>query len=627
MLFRQLYDLESSTYTYLLADPQTREAVLIDPVLENVERDLGLVSDLGLTLSHALDTHVHADHVTALGALRERTGCRTVLSERAGVGVADVYVKEGDRVRFGSYELEARETPGHTSGCVTYVLGDESRAFTGDALLIRGSGRTDFQQGDAGALYDSVHEKIFTLPDSTLLYPGHDYKGRTVTSVGEEKRLNPRLGGGKTKGDFAEIMGKLQLAYPKKIDVAVPANLQLGLKRLPVTAEVDESPRWAPVSRSAAAIPEVPPEWVLGNLDTARLVDVREVDELTAELGHIVGVEHVPLATIEAVARDWNREQPVVVLCRSGGRSGKAALQLEAMGFTQVASMRGGMTEWNRARYPVVRTPLPSRTAPTARTIAFATSLDPAEEGAFVSATALAVAYGGKLVTVHASDSASTSAELPRPEDLARRWGHELRHEPLVHTCFEDVTDTLLDALQRVQPDLVVCGSRQRGGLAQVVTASFAESVARNVEVPTLVVPLLCAGLADGRTGSLQLRRIVVPVGDAESLRVGLAAVDWLLRGLEGSRPEVTVLAIEDGARPPLNLQLPAGVTLRREPRRGSLEESIERAAAELEASLLVMATHGHDGVVDALLGSRTERVLRASHCPVLIVPVGARLG
>lgn len=360
MLFRQLFDLESSTYTYVLADESSGDAVIIDPVLENVGRDLGLLSDLGLTLRYALDTHVHADHVTALGTLRDKTGCKTVLAERAGVGIADVYVKDGDRIAFGRYALEARETPGHTSGCVTYVLGDRSMAFTGDALLVRGSGRTDFQQGDAGTLYRSVHDKIFSLPDSCVLYPGHDYKGRTATSVDEEKRLNPRLGGGKTSDEFVEIMGKLQLAYPKKIDVAVPANLHLGLEGLSVSAEPREGARWAPIERTAAGIPEIAPEWVLTHRAEGRVIDVREADELVSELGRIEGVEHVPLATVTAVAGSWPRETPVLVVCRSGGRSGKAALQLEAMGFTQVASMRGGMIEWNRIRLPITRAPLAS---------------------------------------------------------------------------------------------------------------------------------------------------------------------------------------------------------------------------------------------------------------------------
>ncbi len=356
MIFRQLFDLESSTYTYLLADEESREAVILDPVLENLERDLGLARDLGLTLRYALDTHVHADHVTALGALRDKAAVKTVLSERAGVGIADVYVKDGDRVRFGRHELEARETPGHTSGCLTYVLGDRSMAFTGDALLIRGSGRTDFQEGDAATLYRSVHDVIFTLPPSCLLYPGHDYRGRTVTSVDEEVRLNPRLGGGKTVDEFVEIMSKLQLAYPKKIDVAVPANLHLGVVGLPVSAEPLEPPSWAPVERSAARIPEVAAEWVFRGRGDARSIDVRETDELVGELGHIEGVEHVPLATVEQAAARWDREQPLVIVCRSGGRSGKAALQLEALGFTKVASMRGGMTAWNRARFPIATT-------------------------------------------------------------------------------------------------------------------------------------------------------------------------------------------------------------------------------------------------------------------------------
>ncbi len=228
MLFRQLFDSESSTYTYLLADEQSREAVIIDAVWENVARDLELIDDLGLKLVYALETHVHADHVTALASLREHTGCRTVVSAKAGVTCADRLVREGDQVRFGSRALEVLETPGHTAGCLSYVTDDRSRVFTGDALLIRGSGRTDFQQGDSRQLYRSIHSKIFTLPDATLVFPGHDYKGRTVSSVGEEKRLNPRLGGGRSEAEFAVIMAELDLPYPRKLDLALPANLACG---------------------------------------------------------------------------------------------------------------------------------------------------------------------------------------------------------------------------------------------------------------------------------------------------------------------------------------------------------------------------------------------------------------
>ncbi len=354
MIFRQLFDLESSTYTYLLADEETREAVIIDPVIEQVERDLTLIDELDLRLVYVLDTHVHADHVTGAGTLRERTSAKTVLSERAGVGCADVYVKDGDRIPFGRHHLEVRETPGHTDGCLTYVTEDHAMAFTGDALLIRGSGRTDFQQGSASTLYRSVHEKVFTLPDACLVYPGHDYKGRTVSSVGEEKRHNPRLGGGRTEAEFVDIMSKLQLAYPKKIDVALPANLYCGVPS-GALASGEERPvaGWAPVEVSAGGIPELAPEWVASHADAARLVDVREASELSSELGHIPGIELVPLARVERAARSWDREGPVIFVCRSGGRSGRAAVQLQEMGFTKVASMRGGMIAWRERRFPV----------------------------------------------------------------------------------------------------------------------------------------------------------------------------------------------------------------------------------------------------------------------------------
>jgi len=354
MLFRQLFEHESSTYTYLLADAQTGDAVLIDPVLEEVERDLAFVRELGLTLRFALDTHVHADHVTALGALRERTGCTTVLSERGGSGVADRLVKDGDRVTFGRHSLEVRETPGHTNGCITYVLDDHSMAFTGDALLVRGNGRTDFQEGDPRTLYRSIHAKIFSLPDSCLLYPGHDYKGRTATSVGEEKRHNLRIGGGKTEDEFVAIMKALVLAAPKKIDLAVPANLVGGLLRdARVTAEPVIARDWAPIVVSPGGIPEVLPEWVASHASDVPIVDVRELDEWTGPLGHVAEARLVPLATVEAVAAQWDRNAPIVLVCRSGGRSGKAALALLERGFTKVASMRGGMTRWNESRLPV----------------------------------------------------------------------------------------------------------------------------------------------------------------------------------------------------------------------------------------------------------------------------------
>ena len=229
MIFRQLYDPETSTYTHRLADEASREAVLLDPVLEQLERDLQLIRELDLTLICTLETHVHADHVTASGHLRERCGSRVVVGAHAGVANADVELDDGEELRFGACVLEARRTPGHTDGCMTYVCHQQGMAFTGDALLIRGCGRTDFQVGSAHTLFRSVRERIFTLPDACLLYPGHDYKGRTVTTVAEEKRHNARLALDRSEAEFVAIMDGLDLAYPKRIDVAVPANLQSGL--------------------------------------------------------------------------------------------------------------------------------------------------------------------------------------------------------------------------------------------------------------------------------------------------------------------------------------------------------------------------------------------------------------
>ncbi len=229
MIFRQLFDLETSTYSYLVADRDTREAVLIDPVLEKLDRDVALVRELELRLLWSLETHVHADHVTAASRLREALGSKIALSAAAGARNADRTLHHGERLRFGRRELEVRATPGHTNGCVSYVEHDARMAFTGDALLIRGCGRTDFQEGDARTLFRSVRERIFSLPDDTLLYPAHDYTGRAVTTVGEEKSWNRRLGLSVSEPRFVELMGALKLAYPKRIDVAVPANLQCGV--------------------------------------------------------------------------------------------------------------------------------------------------------------------------------------------------------------------------------------------------------------------------------------------------------------------------------------------------------------------------------------------------------------
>jgi len=229
MIFRQLFDPETCTYSYLLADARSREAILIDGVREQSERDLTLLDELELRLLYTLETHVHADHVTASGLMREKRGSKVVVGAETGVVNADVALADGAGIGFGSHWIEARHTPGHTNGCVTYVCSDGGMAFTGDALLIRGCGRTDFQQGDPRRLFRSVRERILSLSDDTLLYPGHDYRGCTVTTVAEEKRHNGRLGLARSEEEFVGIMRALRLAHPKRMDEAVPANLRSGL--------------------------------------------------------------------------------------------------------------------------------------------------------------------------------------------------------------------------------------------------------------------------------------------------------------------------------------------------------------------------------------------------------------
>ncbi|XP_064651013.1 persulfide dioxygenase ETHE1, mitochondrial-like isoform X2 [Lineus longissimus] len=230
-VFRQLVEHKSFTLTYLLADRATKDAILIDPVIDTVDRDVRIISELGLNLKFAVNTHVHADHITGTGKLKEKIqGCKSVISAVSGAK-ADIFLEEGDFVNFGKFKMEARSTPGHTNGCMTFVWHEKGMVFTGDAVLIRGCGRTDFQEGNPGVLYESVSRNIFSLPDKFLIYPAHDYTGQTVTSVGEEKSYNPRLTQSKEK--FIDIMNNLNLAYPKQIDKALPANLVCGIYDIP----------------------------------------------------------------------------------------------------------------------------------------------------------------------------------------------------------------------------------------------------------------------------------------------------------------------------------------------------------------------------------------------------------
>jgi sulfur dioxygenase len=351
LVFRQLFDPPSSTYTYLLADGRSGAAVLIDSVFEQVRRDAALIEELGLRLAYALETHVHADHVTGAWLLKQQTGCQIALSANGGADGADRYLVQDDVVAFGDRNLQVRQTPGHTSGCLTYVLDDRSMAFTGDCLLVRGTGRTDFQQGDPHAMYRSIHEQIFTLPDSCLLYPAHDYRGLTVTSVREERRFNPRLGGEIGQGDFTGYMSNLRLAHPKKLDVAVPANLKCG--RPESDAGVTAEPVWAALRYSFAGIWEIDPHELEERARAVQILDVREPQEFTGPLGHIRGSLLIPLGELAERAAELAHDRPIVAVCRAGSRSAQATVILRQAGFSEVANLAGGMLRWRAEGHAV----------------------------------------------------------------------------------------------------------------------------------------------------------------------------------------------------------------------------------------------------------------------------------
>src|SRR5271166_6112715 len=234
MIFRQLFDCVSSTYSYVLASRRGGEALIIDPVLEKVDRYLKLMEELDLRLVKAVDTHLHADHITGLGALRDRTRCITVMGEQSSVDVVSMRIADGDRLGIEGISLDVAYTPGHTDDSYSFVMPD--RVFTGDTLLIRGTGRTDFQNGDPRAQYDSIFNRLLRLPDETMVFPAHDYKGDTVSTIAEEKRYNPRLRV-KSVDEYVDLMNNLKLPNPKMMDVAVPANMHVGLRQQDIAAK------------------------------------------------------------------------------------------------------------------------------------------------------------------------------------------------------------------------------------------------------------------------------------------------------------------------------------------------------------------------------------------------------
>ena len=349
LLFRQLFDADTGTFTYLLVDVPSGQGVLIDTVFEQHPRDLSLLHELGVELVACLDTHAHADHVTGSWLMHAATGSAIALAAAAGADNVTLPLQHGDHVAFGGRFLEVRSTPGHTNGCLTFVLDDQSMAFTGDALLVRGCGRCDFQQGNAHTLWASITEQIFSLPDACLLYPGHDYTGRTVTSVAEEKAFNARLGGSATERDFVGHMEAMKLPHPHKIAEALPGNLRSGKPRDAAATAAD----WAPLQRSYAGLPELTPAWVAAHGDAVTVLDVRSSEEFEGPDGRVAGSLLIPLPELDARSAELPAERPVVVVCHSGSRSALATQQLLKAGRPQVANLRGGLSRWAAEGYPL----------------------------------------------------------------------------------------------------------------------------------------------------------------------------------------------------------------------------------------------------------------------------------
>ncbi len=359
MIFRQLFDNATWTYTYLIADSETKEAVIIDPVNTQIDVYLQLLETEGLRLKYSLETHVHADHITAGGLLRQKTGTKTAVSGLCGAETADIQIEDGDVFEFGAEEIKVISTPGHTPGSISFLWRD--RLFSGDSLFIGGCGRTDFQGGDAGALYDAITQRLFTLPNDTLVYPGHDYQGRWVSNIQQEKTNNPRLTG-KSREEFIEIMENLNLPHPKLINEAVPANRYCGLdadecQDAVVRRELSLPKRTMgtgadKVAAAKQVITEVTVEMAKkliaeGNIS---VVDVREGVEY--EAGHLENAILLPRGVLEFKVGNFpeleDKSAAVLVYCRTGGRSALAAQTLQELGYNNVLSMAGGFEAWSK---------------------------------------------------------------------------------------------------------------------------------------------------------------------------------------------------------------------------------------------------------------------------------------
>ncbi len=339
MIFRQLFDSVSGTYSYLLASRAGGEALIIDPVLEKVDRYLQLIRELDLQLVKAVDTHLHADHITGLGALRDRTHCVTVMGENTKADVVSMRLAEGDKLTIEGLALDVLYTPGHTDNSYSFLMGD--RVFTGDTLLIRGTGRTDFQNGDARAQYESLFGKLLRLPDETLVFPAHDYKGDTVSTIGEEKRYNPRLQV-KSIDDYVALMANLKLPNPKMMDVAVPSNMKIGMAQQEIARR-----GWALSASQAIAL--------VGRPDVS-FIDLREAGE-RAKYGSIPGSLHAPYVELQdnigtggilhELARSTDKR--LVFYCAYGERSAMAVQAAQDAGLVAALHVEGGIDAWKRA--------------------------------------------------------------------------------------------------------------------------------------------------------------------------------------------------------------------------------------------------------------------------------------
>lgn len=343
MIFRQLFDSASGTYSYVLASRNGAEAVIIDPVLEKVDRYIQLMNELGLRLVKAVDTHLHADHVTGLGALRDRTRCITVMGENTKADVVSMRVADGDRLDIEGVSLDVIYTPGHTNDSYSFALAD--RVFTGDTLLIRGTGRTDFQSGDPRSQYDSIFNRLLKLPDETLVYPAHDYKGDTVSTIGEEKRCNPRLQV-KSADEYVELMNNLHFPNPKMMDVAVPANMRIGLAQ-------------DAVAQKGLAVLAADAMAMLGQPEIL-FVDLREKAERERH-GAIPGALHETYTKLAetlgagGLIKALGASKRIVFYCAYGERSAMAVQAAQDAGIESVRHLQGGLAAWKAAGGPVER--------------------------------------------------------------------------------------------------------------------------------------------------------------------------------------------------------------------------------------------------------------------------------